>query len=286
MVALRRRPTDPSGAADSILVTIMVTDGPDNAVISGVTSADYAENGTGSVATFSATDQDGDAIVWSLGGDDKGDFTIDGGVLAFKSPPNYESPVSASVGTLADSNVYNVTVEATGGSEDVVVTVTNVDEDGSVGFKGQGRYQPQVGRGLEATLSDQDGGVTDAVWQWARSMDMQTWTDIEGATSQKRTPVAADDGHYLRASVTYADMFGSGKMVSAVTANRVEPRTVANAAPSFADQDDVDDVTGNDATQGIQVNRDVDENTAVGVNIGSPVSASDADNDVLIYSAG
>ena len=95
--------------------------------------------------------------------------------------------------------------------------------------------------------------------------------------------MAADDGYYLRASVTYTDMFGSGKMVSAVTANAVEERTVANAAPSFADQDDVDDVTGNDATQGIQVNRDVDENTAVGVNIGSPVSASDADNDVLIY---
>ena len=73
--------------------------------------------------------------------------------------------------------------------------------------------------------------MTDEVWQWARSMDMQTWTDIEGATSQKRTPVAADDGYYLRASVTYTDMFGSGKMVSAVTANAVEPRTVSNASP-------------------------------------------------------
>ena len=241
------------------------------------TSVDYAENGMDPVLTFSATDQDGDAIVWSLDGDDKGDFTIEGGVLAFKSSPNYESPVSESVGTLADRNVYNVTVEATGGTEDVVVTVTNEDEDGSVSYSGLGRYQPQVGRGLEATLSDQDGGVTDEVWQWARSMDMQTWTDIEGATSQKRTPVAADDGHYLRASVTYTDMFDSGKMVSAVTANAVEPRTVSNAAPSFADQDDKDD------TDGIQVNRKVDENTAVGVNIGSPVSASDADNDVLVY---
>ena len=47
------------------------------------------------VATFSATDQDGDAIVWSLSGRDAGDFTIVGGVLAFKSPPNYESPVSS-----------------------------------------------------------------------------------------------------------------------------------------------------------------------------------------------
>ena len=95
--------------------------------------------------------------------------------------------------------------------------------------------------------------------------------------------MAADEGHYLRASVTYTDMFDSGKMVSAVTANAVEKRTVSNAAPSFADQDDVDDVAGEADTQGIQVNRSVDENTAVGVNIGSPVSASDADNDVLVY---
>ena len=115
----------------------------------------------------------------------------------------------------------------------MVVTVTNVDEDGSVGFIGLGRYQPQVGRGLEATLSDQDGGVTDAVWQWAQ---VDGHADLDGhrrrSTSQKRTPVAADDGHYLRASVTYTDMFGSGKMVSAVTANSGRAdRTVANAAP-------------------------------------------------------
>ena len=62
--------TDPSGANDSIMVTVMVTDGNDNAVITGSTAVDYDENGTGPVATFSATDQDGDDIVWSLGGTD------------------------------------------------------------------------------------------------------------------------------------------------------------------------------------------------------------------------
>ena len=32
--------------------------------------------------------------------------------------------------------------------------------------------------------------------------------------------------------------------------------------------------------------RDVDENTPAGTNIGKPVSASDADNDVLVYTLG
>ena len=75
-------------------------------------------------------------------------FDIDGGVLSFKSPPDYESPKSKSVGTRADKNVYNVKVQATGGSEDVIVTVTNVDEDGSISFTGlTASIQPQVGQG-------------------------------------------------------------------------------------------------------------------------------------------
>ena len=135
-------------------------------------------------------------------------------MLAFKSAPNYEDPKSASIGTRADKNVYNVTVEATGGTHAVVVTVVNLDEDGSVSFTELGQVQPQVGRSLEATLGDPDMGETDEVWQWARSMDMQTWTDIDGATAQKRSPVAADEGYYLRASVTYTD-----------TSARARPRT-------------------------------------------------------------
>ena len=238
----------------------------------------YPENGTDPVATFSATDQDGDAIVWSLAEkDDYKRFAIDGGVLSFKKSPNYESPNSAVTGgTLEERNVYKVTVQATGGTHDVVVTVTNVDEDGKVTFSDEGRFQPQIGRGLEAALSDPEG-QSDARWQWARSMDMDTWTDIMGATSQNRSPVAADEGYYLRASVTYTDSYGSGKTASAVTGNVVEERTVANAAPSFKGQDDVKD------TDGIQVNRTVDENSAKGSSIGKPVSASDSDNDVLVY---
>ena len=173
--------SDPSGATDRITVTVTVTDENDNAVIAGSTAVDYDENGTDPVTTFSATDQDGDDIVWSLDGTDKGDFTIDGGVLAFKSAPNYEDPKSDSIGTRADKNVYNVKVQATGGSHAVVVTVGNVDEDGSVGFTDLGQVQPQVGRSLEATLGDPDGGETDEVWQWARSMDATT-----GRTSMAR----------------------------------------------------------------------------------------------------
>ena len=272
--------TDPSGATDSINVNISVTDVNDVAVITGGKTVDYAENGTGDVATYSASDQDADALTWGLDGADKALFEIsDAGVLTFKKSPNYEK--AADVGT---DNIYKVTVTATGGDPSntgelkVEITVTDVDEAGKVSFEGEGMYQPQVGRTLTASgPADEDGGVTDQRWQWARSSDMETWADIDKATSEARTPVADDVGSYLRATITYTDKFGEGKTASMVSDNPVEARTVANARPSFADQD------GDGETAGIQVTRDVNENTAVGANVGKPVSATDGDNDVLVY---
>ena len=85
-------------------------------------SIDFAENRAVPVATFLAYDQDGDTLNWSLGGPDDDLFTIDDGVLAFREPPNYEDPQSATSGvSLAERNVYRVTVRAGGGTHDVAV---------------------------------------------------------------------------------------------------------------------------------------------------------------------
>ena len=67
------------------------------------------------------------------------------------------------------------------------------------------------------------------------------------------------------------------RRVSAVSANRVEMTTVFNAAPSFAGQDD------DESTTYIDVVRSVPEHTAKGMAIGEPVSATDADVDILFY---
>ena len=267
--------TDPSGASDSIQVTINVTDVHDPVSITGVRSVDYAENGTGPVASYKAFDEEGHDIEWSLSGSDSGLFTIDGGVLNFLEPPGFELPDSASSSAqLAARNVYRVTIRAAGGTRSVTVRVTDVDEAGTVSID---RPQPQVDRPLSASLLDEDGGVADERWQWARSRDGRTWTDIEGAISPGRTPVPGDVGRYLRASVTYSDDFGSDKTASAVSANRVEARTLFNDAPSLASQDE------DEATPYIDVSRSVAENTAVGMPIGEPVSASDENEDVLFY---
>ncbi len=229
-------------------------------------SFEFAENGEDPVGTFRAVDQDGDAIEWSLSGPDAALFTIEDGVLNFRDPPNYEEPQSA-----VGRNDYRVTIRASGGTHDVTVTVTDVNEAGEVTIS---RLQPQVSRPLSASLSDVDDGVTGERWQWARSADGTTWTDIAGATSPNRSPAPDDEGMYLRATVTYSDKFGPGKSASGVSTNRVEARTLSNAAPSLAGQDRDGDAL---------VIRSIRENTAVGRNVGRAISATDADDDILFY---
>ena len=266
--------TDPSGASDSILVTINVTNVHDPVHITGVRSVRYPENGTDPLASYTAFDEAGHVIRWSLSGDDKDLFTIDGGVLAFSARPNYEDPQSAATGALSSRNIYQVTVEAAGGTRSVTVTVTDVDEAGVATID---RPQPQVDRLLSASLLDEDDMVEDERWQWARSEDGGTWMDIEGATEPQRRAAPADEGMHLRATVTYSDKFGSGKTASAISANPVEAKTLADSAPSFAGQDD------DESTRYIDIARSVPENTAAGMPIGEPVSALDPDEDILFY---
>ena len=109
-------------------VTIMVTDVNEAPTISGLSNRDYAENGTGDVATFTAMDPEGTAISWALSGIDAGVFDISAaGMLTFKESPDYEMPADADT-----DNTYMVTVEASDGtnmaSHDVAITVTDVDE--------------------------------------------------------------------------------------------------------------------------------------------------------------
>ena len=176
--------TDSSLASSSITVNITVTDVDDPATITVGSSGDYPENGTDPVQTFVLSDQDASDDVWSVSGDDAGDFEISsGGVLSFKSSPNYESPADAD-----GDNTYSVTVNRAGGSLDVTVNVTNVDEAGSVTLND---LQPQAGAGqsVSASVSDPDGDTVTTAWQWSKSMDQAEWADIDGATSSTYTPV-------------------------------------------------------------------------------------------------
>ena len=131
-----------------------------------VTVFNYAEEGTGLVTTYTAKDRDDDTIFWTLGGTDADDFTIVGGVLRFKSSPDYEVPTDRDhdpdgdniIDDAAGNNVYKLTVRFGGGGQDgmpglddyneddlgeldLTVNVTNVDEPRQGGASR--RYSPR-----------------------------------------------------------------------------------------------------------------------------------------------
>ena len=167
--------TDPSLSSGSIVVNITVTDADDPATISAAASIEYAENGTDAVQTFTLNDQDASSGGWSVGGRDADLFEISAdGALSFKSSPNFEDPKD-----VGGDNTYNVTVSRSGGSLDVTVTVTNVDEAGSVSLDD---LQPQAGAAVSAGVTDPDGDTGATSWQWSKSMDQacvgrHKWSD-------------------------------------------------------------------------------------------------------------
>ena len=150
---------------------------------------------TEAVATYVGTDPEGDTISWDLRGADAALFTIDGGVLKFVNPPDFEDPKSrlgantatpvaqgiAPDGTGTSDNIYNIVIRAiasrasgdTGPAETVdttvAVTVTDVDEDGEVVISW---LQPEVhddtnddteSTVIKATLTDPDGSANAPV---------------------------------------------------------------------------------------------------------------------------
>ena len=220
------------------------------------------------LATYAADDPEDDTLTWTLDGPDEADFTINSstGVLRFQALTDYEDPRDA--GT---NNVYNVTVEvkdtdgsAVDDSINVVVTITNIDEAGTVTLPST----ITAGQAATATLTDHDGTTSNVTWQWSRGdTALGSFDDISGATSNPYTPVAADVGKYLKATASYTDPHGSGKSATSAASSQVAS---GNVDPSFPSTE-----------SGM---RSVPENSGANVSVGSPVSATGGDSDPLHYS--
>ena len=248
-------------------VTIRVTGVDEPPTLTGPTSVPpYDENNTARVARYTATDPEGATVIWSVTGNDDDDFTISNGDLNFSTALNYEARADAD-----GNNDYEVTVVASDGDlttrQALTVTVKNLDEAGSLTLSSE---QPQVDTPFVATLSDPDS-ASDIFWVWERSSNRSTWTEIDGETSNSYTPVDDDMNNYLRVRVTYIDGHAESgsKNLQREAANRVRAASGNNNRPLFSD-----------AT----TTRTVQENTAAGRNIGTPIVATDVDNDPLTYS--
>ena len=261
--------TDRSNASDTITVTITVTNVNEGPEVSGAPTRDYAENGTDPVATYTVTNPENGQIAWSLLGDDSADFSINGGVLAFNTPPDHEAPADADT-----NNVYLVTIKASDGNNadtlDLTITVTNVDEtpevtgDSSINYAENGAETVAAytapdpeGASITWSLSGNDSG--DFSISITGELTFTTPPDYEA-------PADADmDNEYL-VTIEASDGNHTGTLHVTVTV------TDENEPPAFAVETDA---------------RIIAESPVAGRNVGTPVSATDSDaGDILTYELG
>ena len=181
-------------------------------------------------APVEATDADNDALTYTLGGVDAASFAIVPSTgqlqtlaaLNFEGKNSYKVTVSASDRKDATGNA-DTAIDAT---IDVTISVTNVDEPGTVIFS---PAQPRVGEVLRARVSDPDGVVVGSgIWGWLKSRDGTTaWSTVQNSAPYPSSyeVQAADLNFYLQATVSYVDRHGLGK-----SAVGVSQRVAAKAA--------------------------------------------------------
>ena len=98
---------------------------------------------------------------------------------------------------------------------------------------------------------------------------MSSWMDIEDATNAAYMVTADDTGYYLRVMATYTDAAGTDMAMEYSMPTMMV--TAMMTVPMFDSE---------------TATREVAENTEASMDIGDPVTGTDADGDTLIYALG
>ena len=270
--------SDGNDGTDSIGVAINVTDVNENndpVFIEGSgTERSIPENtpaGRNIGGPVSATDEDEDVLTYTLSGVDAASFGIVGttGQLRTRAPLDYEK-----------KNTYSVAVivsDGNGGTDSigVAINVTDVDENNAPVFiEGSGTERSiaentPAGRNIGAPVSATDEDE-DVLTYSVSGADAASF-GIVSTTGQLRTlaPLDYEQKNVYSVAVIVSDGNGGTDSIGvAITVTDVDETPTAHA-PVFI--------------EGSGTERSIAENTPAGRNIGSPVSATDEDEDVLTY---
>ena len=234
-----------------------------------------AENTTGLLHTFSATDANLDPITWTLEDSDKDSFVISGSSLL---PGSSSAELTLASGTTLNHEArssYSFTVRASDGilSDSVAITlrVTDVDTDAP--------GQPDA-----PTVSSTSRTSVTLTWSAPAT---NTGPAITGYDVQYREGTSGSwNSHSHSDTSTTTTITG----LSSSTSYQVQVRAMNDEGTGAWSDSRTADTTDNNApefTDGTNTTRSVDENTPSGRNIGNPVAATDADTgDTLTYSLG
>ena len=256
---------------DTIGVAINVTDVAENnapVFASGSTERSIPENtpaGRNIGAPVSATDADGDSLTYALDGTDASSFGIVSttGQLKTSAPLDYE-----------EKNAYAVTVIASDGTLtdtiNVAIKITDLEENTPPVFASSSttRSIPEntpAGVHIGEAISAKDADTGDTLTYTLSGTDAAAF-DIDSTTGQLKTKAALDYETKNTYSVTV----------------KASDDTLTDTIRVLIAITDVDEGSG-PAFAGNRTTRFVKENTPTGQNIGSPVSATDEDDDTLTY---
>ena len=220
-------------------VAITVTNVNEAPTVTSAAAASFAENGTGTVYTASATDPDaGATLTYSISGADAALFNINAttGAVTFKSSPNYEAP-----GDAGGNNVYDVKVTASDGTlsstKDVAITVTNVNEAPTVTSAATASFAENAsGTVYAATATDPDAGSTITYSITGADASLFNIDSVTGAVTFKTSPnyeAPGDAGsnNVYDVNVTASDGTTSATKAVAITVTNVnEAPTITSAA--------------------------------------------------------
>ncbi len=267
--------SDGKGGTDTIGVAINVTDIDETATAhapvfteGSATERSIPENtpaGRNIGSPVTATDEDGDVLTYTLSGVDAASFGIVSttGQLRTQAPLDYEQ-----------KNVYSVAVIVSDGTLTdtigVAINVTDVDENSTPVFARSSttRSIPEntpTGRNIGEAVSATDADSDDTLAYTLSGTDAASF-DIVRATGQLKTKAALD--YETKNSYSVIVKVSDGTLTNTIRVTIIIIDIDESSAPVFA---------------GSRTTRSVKENTPTGVNIGSPVSATDDDKDTLTY---
>ena len=274
------------GLTDTISVTINVTDVNEAPVFPADSATrTVAENtvaATNIGAAFTATDADNDTLTYTLGGADGGSFAIvnssgqlrTSALLNFEAKSKYSVKITVSDGSLTDTI-------------DVTINVTDVDENRAPVFTEGDETTRSVaentgdGNNIGAPVSATDAD-NDTLTYTLSGTDASSF-DIDSTTGQLQTKTVLDYESRTSYSVRLTVSDGDLTDTIAVSINITDiDETPPNRAPIFVEGDSTTrEILEKLTNSCLTISR-----STLGITIGTPISATDADDDTLTYTLG
>ena len=280
---------------DTISVTINITDVDESPTNIAPTFTDgesttrtVAENTASGVdigSAVSATDEDkDDTLTYSLGGTDASSFSIDSSsgqlrtsaALDYETKTSYSVTITVSDGSLSDSITVTINIideDETPATDNTVTTKdTSTSNNAPIFTDGESTTRTvaentttntSIGSAITATDVDNDTLTYSLSGTDASSFD------IDKATGQLKTKSALD--YDTKSSYTVTVTASDGTLSDSISVTITVTDVNENRAPAFANSSFSHRISNI-------------ANASVGDDIGSAVTATDADNDTLSYS--